>query len=187
LRAETLRVISRRFLISVVIIGALMASLQAAVPDSRECTPLAVISGRRGLKGPPSEYIIMISDYEEAVSLMKVITGGNPPMGVTRTSWAAKMTRPRVPIQSLSQTGGPGQGIALRTGFFALDWTLRFTRTTVTIDGNQYLRLSAAGNASLDVDVAQHQVVQVSYRAPVGVLWRGGVPGKLTVEAHTLS
>jgi len=173
--------------------------------------PLAVISRRRGLKGFPAGYIIMISNYEEAVSLMKVITGGNPPMGVTRTSWAAKMTRPRVPAQSLSQTGGPGQGIALRTGFFALDWTLRFTRTTVTVDGNQhqipwrghffpreagrhqlqvsyrYLHLSAAGKASLDADVAQHQVVQVSYRAPVGVLWRGGVPGKLTVEAHTQS
>ncbi len=90
------------------------------------------------MKGFPAGYIIMISNYEEAVSLMKVITGGNPPMGVTRTSWAAKMTRPRVPAQSLSQTGGPGQGIALRTGFFALDWTLRFTRTTVTVDGNQH-------------------------------------------------
>ena len=51
----------------------------------------------------------------------------------------------------------------------------------------RYLHLPAAGNASLDVDVAQHQVVQVSYRAPVGVLWRGGVPGKLAIEAHTRS
>jgi hypothetical protein len=145
------------------------------------------------------------------MSLMKVITGSNPPMAVARTSWAAKMTRPRVPAQSSSQTVGPGQGIALRTGFFALDWTLRFTRTTVTIDGHRhqlpwgqhffplepgrhqlqvsyrYLHLSATGNASLDADVAPHQIVQVSYRAPVGVLWRGNVPGKLTVEAHTQS
>jgi hypothetical protein len=71
----------------------------------------------------------------------------------------------------------PGQGIVLRTGFFRLDWTLRFTRTTVTIDGHRhelawgeqffplepgrhrlqvsyrYLRLSVAGKASIDVDV----------------------------------
>jgi len=142
---------------------------------------------------------------------MKVITGGNPPMAAARTSWTAKMTRPRVPAQSLSQTTGPGQGIALQTGFFALDWTLRFTRTTVTVDGRRhqlpwgehffplepgrhqlqvsyrYLRLSAAGNAALDVDVAPHQVVQVSYRAPIAVLVRGDLPGKLTVEAHTES
>lgn len=142
---------------------------------------------------------------------MKVITGSNPPMTVTRTSWAAKMTRPRVPTQSLSQTAGQDEGISLRTGFFVLDWTLRFTRTTVTVDGRRhqllwgehffplepgrhqlqvsyrYLRLSAAGNASLDVDVAPHQVVQVSYRAPIAVLVRGDLPGKLTVEAHTQS
>jgi hypothetical protein len=110
----------------------------------------------------------------------------------------------------LPQTAGPGQGIVLRTGFFRLDWTLRFTRTTVTVDGHRYdlpwgehsfplepgrhqlqvsyryLRLSAAGNASLDVDVAPHQVVQVSYRAPRSVLV-AFLPGKLTVEAHIQS
>jgi hypothetical protein len=142
---------------------------------------------------------------------MKATTGSSPPKVVTRTSWATKMTRPRVPARSLSQTDGPGQGIALRTGFFVLDWTLGFTRTTVTIDSQRhqlpwgqhffplepgrhqlqvsyrYLYLSAAGNASFDVDVAPHQVVQVSYRAPIGVLWRGAVPGKLTVEVHTRS
>ncbi len=95
-------------------------------------------------------------------------------------------------------TGGnplaPGQGIVLRTGFFRLDWTLRFTRTTVTIDGHrhelpwgeqffplepgrhqlqesyQYLRLSAAGNASIDVDVPPDQVFRISYQAPKSVL-----------------
>jgi hypothetical protein len=49
-----------------------------------------------------------------------------------------------------------------------------------------YLRLSAAGNASLDVDLAPHQVVQVSYRAPKSVLV-AFLPGKLTVEAYTQS
>jgi hypothetical protein len=119
------------------------------------------------------------------------------------------MTGPRVSAQSVSQAADPGQGIALRTGFFVLDWTLNFTRTTVTVDGHghqlpwgvhsfplepgrhqlqvsyRYLRLSAAGNASIDVDVPPHQVVQVSYRAPIAVLVRGDLPGKLTVEAHT--
>ena len=111
----------------------------------------------------------------------------------------------------MSQTAGPGQGIGLRTGFFAIDWTVRFTRTTVTVDGRphqlpwgehffplepgrhqlqvsyRYFRLSAAGHVSLDVDVAPHQVVQVSYRAPIAWLVRGNVPGKLTVEAHAQS
>jgi hypothetical protein len=110
---------------------------------------------------------------------MSVNTGGNPP--------------------------DPGQGIVLRTGFFRLDWTLRFTRTTITIDGYrhklpwgeqffplepgrhqlqvsyQYLRLSAAGNASIDVDVSPDQIVQVSYQAPKSVLV-AFLAGKLTVE-----
>ena len=100
----------------------------------------------------------------------------------------------------------PGQGIVLRTGFFRLDWTLRFTRTTVTIDGHRhelpwgerflplepgrhqiqvsyrYLRLSAAGSASVDVDVPPDQVVQVSYQAPKSVLV-AFLPGTLTIEA----
>ncbi len=111
---------------------------------------------------------------------MSVNTGGNPP--------------------------APGQGIALRTGFFVLDWTLRFTRTTVIIDGHrhqlswgeqffplepgrhqlqvsyQYLRLSAAGRASIDVVVPPDQVVRVSYQPPKSVLV-AFLPGKLTVEA----
>jgi hypothetical protein len=113
-----------------------------------------------------------------------------------------------------ARTGGnppdPPQGIALRTGFFPLDWTLRFTRTTVTIDGHRhelpwgeqflplepgphqiqvsyrYLRLSAAGTASADVDVPPDQVVQVSYQAPKSVLV-AFLPGKLTVEADSQS
>ena len=99
----------------------------------------------------------------------------------------------------------PGQGLILRTGFFRLDWTLRFTHTTVTIDdrtyqlpwgghyfplepGNHklevsypYLSLSRAGKASIAVDVSPDQVVQVSYRSPNSVLLAFR-PGKLTVE-----
>jgi hypothetical protein len=86
------------------------------------------------------------------------------------------------------------QGIDLRTAFFLLDWTLNFTRTTVAIDGQvhdvpwgehffqlepgrhevqvsyPYLRLSHAGKASIAVDVAEDQVVHLSYRAPRSVL-----------------
>jgi hypothetical protein len=86
------------------------------------------------------------------------------------------------------------QGIDLRTTFFALDWTLNFTRTTVIIDGQvhdvpwgrhffqlepgrhevqvsyRYLRASHAGKASAVIDVAGGQVVLVSYRAPRSVL-----------------
>jgi hypothetical protein len=99
----------------------------------------------------------------------------------------------------------PSQGIVLRTGFFRLDWTLRFTRTTVTIDGHPselpwgehffplepgchqlqvsypYLRLSEAGKASTVVDVAPNQVIQASYRARRSVLV-AFLPGTLTVE-----
>lgn len=104
----------------------------------------------------------------------------------------------------------PGPGIALRTGFFRLGWTLRFTRTTVAIDGHshqlpwgehffpveagrhqlqvpyQYLRLTAAGRASIDVDVAPGQVLQVSYQAPRSVLM-AFLPGKLSIEPHARS
>ena len=72
----------------------------------------------------------------------------------------------------------PGQGLVLRTEFFHLDWTLRFARTTVTIDDRTYelpwgahyfplrpgshqlevsypyLRLSRAGKASILVEVS---------------------------------
>ena len=36
---------------------------------------------------------------------------------------------------SAPEPGPGGQGVLLRTGFFALDWTVKLTRTTVTIDG----------------------------------------------------
>jgi hypothetical protein len=86
------------------------------------------------------------------------------------------------------------QGINLRTAFFVLDWTLNFTRTTVTIDGQvhevpwgvhffqlepgrhqvqvsyRYLRFSHAGKASIAVNVAEDEVVLVSYQAPRSVL-----------------
>jgi len=45
----------------------------------------------------------------------------------------------------------------------------------------QYLRLSLAGKASIQVDVAPKQVVQASYQAPKSVLV-ASLPGKLTVE-----
>lgn len=45
----------------------------------------------------------------------------------------------------------------------------------------QYLRLCLAGKASLQVDVAPAQVVQVSYQAPKSVLM-ALLTGKLTVE-----
>jgi hypothetical protein len=125
----------------------------------------------------------MISDFERRKT-MKATTGGNSP------------------------TAGPGQGIALRTGFFALDWTLRFTQTTVTVDGDEqrlpwgehflplepgphqlqvsyrYLRVNAAGSASLDINVAPEHVTRVSYRAPISVLvaYRRG---KLTAESRS--
>jgi hypothetical protein len=94
--------------------------------------------------------------------------------------------------------------MVLRTGFFHLDWTLTFTRTTVVIDGHldelpwgqhffplepgrhelqvsyRYLRLSRAGKASIVVDVAANQIVQVSYQAPRSVLV-AFLPGKLTI------
>jgi hypothetical protein len=103
-----------------------------------------------------------------------------------------------------------GQGIAPRTQFFRLDWTVRFTGTTVTIDGQaqegpwgerfyplepgrhelqvsyRHLPWSQAGKASIEVDVDADQVVHVSYRAPTSVLiaYR---PGKLTVEPRAES
>jgi hypothetical protein len=90
----------------------------------------------------------------------------------------------------------------LRTSFFALDWTLRFTRTTVIVDGQprelpwgqhflplepgryevrvsyRYLHLARAGQASVLVEVAEDQVIPVSYRAPRSVL-AAFLPGRL--------
>lgn len=117
------------------------------------------------------------------------------------------MTRPPAPRQSQPPEPAQGsQGIVLRTSFFRLDWTLNFTRTTVIIDGHlgelpwgqhffplepgrhelqvsyRYLRLSRAGKASILVDVAADQVVQVSYRAPRSVLV-AFLPGKLAIAS----
>jgi len=43
-----------------------------------------------------------------------------------------------VSVNTSGNPPAPGQGIVLRTGFFVLDWTLRFTRTTVIIDGHRH-------------------------------------------------
>jgi hypothetical protein len=115
------------------------------------------------------------------------------------------MTQAADPAESTPQPAEFGQGISLRTRFFRLDWTLRFTHTTVTIDGHSYerpwgehyfplapgrhqlqvsypyLRRSQAGKVSIPVDVAPNQVVQAAYRAPKSVLVSSR-PGKLTVE-----
>jgi hypothetical protein len=95
------------------------------------------------------------------------------------------------------------QGLALRTGFFVLDWTVKFCRVTVVIDGQPHevpwgqhffpleqgphqLQVSykhppfnQAGKASIDLDVAANEVVDVCYQAPRSVLV-AFMPGKLT-------
>jgi hypothetical protein len=89
----------------------------------------------------------------------------------------------------------PPQGIALRTGLFRLDWTLRFPwgehffplksgchQLQVSYP---YLRLSQAERASTLVDVASNEV-RASYRAPRSVLVAFS-PGKLTVEPRDQS
>jgi hypothetical protein len=112
---------------------------------------------------------------------------------------------PTAPLRTPPQPSTDGQGIALRTSFFALDWTVNFTRTTVIVDGHRqelpwgehflplepgrhelqvsyrYLRRPEAGKASITVDVAGNQVAHVSYRAPRSVLVAFR-PGKLTTE-----
>ncbi len=98
-----------------------------------------------------------------------------------------------------------GQGISLTTQFFRLDWTLRFTRPLVIIDGNpsetswgesffplepgshrlqvSYPYLGAArGKASAVVEVPQGQVAHVTYRTPISVLVASH-QGKLIVES----
>jgi hypothetical protein len=96
------------------------------------------------------------------------------------------------------------QGLALRTEYFHLDWTLRFTRPTVMIDGRavecswgesffqlepgphrvqifyRYLGMQA-GRVSAGIDVADNQVISASYRAPNSVLI-AFLPGKLCVH-----
>ncbi len=118
--------------------------------------------------------------------------------------------RGSVPAQSEPSAAGLGQGVVLRAGFFGLDWTLKFTRTAVIIDDHlyevpwgehffplepgrhrlevsyPYLRLSRAGKASILVEVAPNQVIQVTYRAPRSVLL-AFLPGKLIVEVPVQS
>jgi hypothetical protein len=117
-----------------------------------------------------------------------------------------KVTPGQGPAEPVRQRAGPGQGIVLRTGFFVLDWTLKFTSTTVTLDGHPFrlpwgehfipletgchqlqvsfphFPLSRAGKASVEFDVGARQVVRASYRAPRSVLV-AFMPGQLTVAA----
>jgi hypothetical protein len=129
---------------------------------------------------------------------------------VAEASGPPEATPPPAPLHSPPQPATDGQGIILRTGFFVLDWTLNFTRTTVILDGHlhelpwgqhffplepgrhqlqvsyRYLHLSRAGKASILVDVAENQVIRVSYRAPRSVLV-AFLPGKLTTEPRVES
>ena len=66
------------------------------------------------------------------------------------------------PAQPVPQPAGPGQGIVLRTGFFVLDLTLRFTLTTVTLDGHPYQL--PWGEQFFPLETGRHQL-QVSYRS----------------------
>jgi hypothetical protein len=117
---------------------------------------------------------------------------------------------PPAPLRTPSKPATDGQGIALRTSFSVLDWTVNFTRTTVIVDGHpqelpwgehflplepgrhelqvsyRYLRLSQAGKASISVNVAENRIAHVSYRAPRSVLIAFR-PGKLITEPQTQS
>jgi hypothetical protein len=110
--------------------------------------------------------------------------------------------RPAAVFEEQSTTGR--QGIVLRTGFFVLDWTVKFCRVTAAIDGElrevswgqhffplqpgrhelqvsyNHLPFRQAGKASIHVTVAAGEVVHVSYQAPRSVLV-AFLPGKLTV------
>ena len=103
-----------------------------------------------------------------------------------------------------------GQGLLLHSEFFVLDWTLRFTRTTVLLDdrsyrlpwGEQffplepgshqlqvsypYLRLPRAGKAFAHFDVTSNHTVRATYRAPRSVVV-AFLPGKLTIELAAAS
>ncbi len=141
---------------------------------------------------------------------MSTIPGRDHAAVVAEAGGPPEVTPPPVPLHSPAQAATDGQGIILRTGFIVLDWTLNFTRTTVIIDGHlhelpwgqhffplepgrhqlqvsyRYLHLSRAGKASIQVDVAENQVIQVSYRAPRSVLV-AFLPGKLTTEPRVQS
>jgi hypothetical protein len=97
-----------------------------------------------------------------------------------------------------------GQGLALRTEYFHLDWTLRFTHPTVIIDGHadecswgdsffqlepgphrvqifyRYLGMQA-GRVSATINVTDNRVINASYRAPNSILI-AFLPGKLCVH-----
>jgi hypothetical protein len=102
------------------------------------------------------------------------------------------------------------QGLLLRTEFFVLDWTLRFTGPSIVLDGRSYqlrwgeqffplergyhdlqvsypyLRLSQVGKASAQFDIGPNHLVRATYQAPISVLV-AFLPGKLTIEPPTLS
>lgn len=110
--------------------------------------------------------------------------------------------RPAVVFEEHSATGR--QGIVLRTGFFRLDWTVRFSHVTATIDGElhevpwgehffplepgrhqlqvsyKHVPFRQAGKASIHVNVGAGEVVHVSYQSPRSVLV-AFLPGKLIV------
>jgi hypothetical protein len=108
------------------------------------------------------------------------------------------------PTAFAEQSAASRQGIVLCTGFFVLDWTVRFSHVTVAIDGQlrevpwgryffplepgrhqlqvsyKHLPFGQAGKASILIDVAADEVVHVSYEAPASVLV-AFLPGKLVV------
>jgi hypothetical protein len=97
-----------------------------------------------------------------------------------------------------------GQGLALRTEHFHLDWTLRFTHPTVVIDGHadecdwgehffplepgrhhveifyRYLGRQA-GRVSAGIEIAPDNIVSAAYRAPNSVLI-AFLPGKFCLN-----
>jgi hypothetical protein len=115
---------------------------------------------------------------------------------------------PPAPLRTPAKPATDGPGIALRSSFFVLDWTVNFTRTTVIVDGHpqelpwgehflpleagrhelqvsfSYLGRPQAGKASISVDVAEDRITHVSYRAPRSVLVAFR-PGRLTAEPQT--
>jgi hypothetical protein len=95
-------------------------------------------------------------------------------------------------------------GLSLKSGFYHLDWTLRFTHPTVIIDGHSeegvwgecffsldpgpheieifYRYLGGrGGRVCAEIEVAPNRVVSATYRAPNSVL-TAFRPGKLKVE-----
>jgi hypothetical protein len=121
--------------------------------------------------------------------------GTDPAFGDDSAIW-----RPGDSLEPMDES----QGLALRTEYLLLDWTLRFTHPTVIIDdhlkecpwGEDFFPLEPgphqieifyrylgrrAGRASLVVDVRPNQVITAFYRTPNSILI-GFLPGKLSVE-----